>query len=125
MCIRDRLHVIVDAHIYDRHVDIVRELIARPQYSAPRVSLDVYKRQALEYVKVKETISNAELEDSMYASRLDQLDEQMENLAASLENRRSRAEELDAELTSTAQRREEMCIRDSLCAVRRAASGCR
>lgn len=34
------LHVIVDAHIYDRHVDIVRELIARPQYPAPRVSLN-------------------------------------------------------------------------------------
>lgn len=34
------LHVIVDAHIYDRHVDIVRELIERPQYSAPRVSLN-------------------------------------------------------------------------------------
>lgn len=33
------LHVIVDAHIYDRHVDIVRELIERPQYPAPRVSL--------------------------------------------------------------------------------------
>ena len=76
MCIRDRyaillmmvarhcdmiagelLHVIVDAHIYDRHVDIVRELIERPQFPAPKVSLnpeavsythlDVYKRQAL------------------------------------------------------------------------------
>lgn len=34
------LHVIVDAHIYDRHVDIVRELIERPQYPAPRVSLN-------------------------------------------------------------------------------------
>lgn len=34
------LHVIVDAHIYDRHVDIVRELIERPQYLAPRVSLN-------------------------------------------------------------------------------------
>lgn len=34
------LHVIVDAHIYDRHVDIVRELIARPQYPAPCVSLN-------------------------------------------------------------------------------------
>lgn len=34
------LHVIVDAHIYDRHVDVVRELIARPQYPAPRVSLN-------------------------------------------------------------------------------------
>lgn len=34
------LHVIVDAHIYDRHVDIVRELIERPQYPAPKVSLN-------------------------------------------------------------------------------------
>ena len=34
------LHVIVDAHIYDRHVDIVRELISRPQYPAPKVSLN-------------------------------------------------------------------------------------
>lgn len=34
------LHVIVDAHIYDRHVDIVRELIVRPQYPAPTVRLN-------------------------------------------------------------------------------------
>ena len=34
------VHVIADAHIYDRHVDIVRELIDRPQFDAPRVSLN-------------------------------------------------------------------------------------
>jgi thymidylate synthase len=34
------LHVIADAHIYDRHVDIVCELIARPQHPAPRVTLN-------------------------------------------------------------------------------------
>lgn len=34
------LHVIVDAHIYDRHIGIVRELIERPQYPAPKVSLN-------------------------------------------------------------------------------------
>ena len=34
------LHVIADAHIYDRHVDIVRELIERPQYPAPKVTLN-------------------------------------------------------------------------------------
>ena len=34
------LHVIVDAHIYDRHVPIVRELIARPQHPAPTVRLN-------------------------------------------------------------------------------------
>ncbi len=34
------VHVISDAHIYDRHVDIIRELITRPQYPAPKVTLD-------------------------------------------------------------------------------------
>lgn len=34
------LHVIADAHIYDRHVDIVKELINRPTYPAPKVSLN-------------------------------------------------------------------------------------
>lgn len=34
------LHVIADAHIYDRHVDIVRELIARETYPAPKVRLN-------------------------------------------------------------------------------------
>ncbi|MDD5822904.1 MAG: thymidylate synthase [Firmicutes bacterium] len=35
------VHVISDAHIYDRHVDIVKELITRPQYPAPKVSLNL------------------------------------------------------------------------------------
>ena len=34
------LHVIADAHIYDRHVGIVEELIARPCYPAPTVQLN-------------------------------------------------------------------------------------
>lgn len=34
------VHVIADAHIYDRHVDIVRELIERPQYPAPSFRLN-------------------------------------------------------------------------------------
>ncbi len=34
------LHVIADAHIYDRHVPIVRELISRERYAAPRVWLN-------------------------------------------------------------------------------------
>ena len=36
------VHVIADAHIYDRHVDIVRELISRPTYPAPKVRLNPY-----------------------------------------------------------------------------------
>lgn len=34
------VHMIADAHIYDRHVDVVRELISRPQHAAPKVSLN-------------------------------------------------------------------------------------
>ena len=34
------VHMIADAHIYDRHVDIIRELISRPTYPAPTVRLN-------------------------------------------------------------------------------------
>ncbi len=34
------VHVIADAHIYDRHVEIVRELITRPTYDAPKFWLN-------------------------------------------------------------------------------------
>ena len=29
------VHVIADAHIYDRHIPLVKELISRPTYDAP------------------------------------------------------------------------------------------
>lgn len=34
------MHVIADAHIYDRHIEIVKEMIKRPTYPAPRVHLN-------------------------------------------------------------------------------------
>ena len=34
------VHMIADAHIYDRHVPIIQELIEREQYPAPKVSLN-------------------------------------------------------------------------------------
>ena len=34
------VHVIADAHIYDRHIPIVKELIERPCYPAPKVTLN-------------------------------------------------------------------------------------
>lgn len=34
------VHVIADAHIYDRHVPIVEEIIARTPYEAPRLVMD-------------------------------------------------------------------------------------
>lgn len=33
------VHVIADAHIYDRHVNIIKELISRKEYPAPKVWL--------------------------------------------------------------------------------------
>lgn len=34
------VHVIADAHIYDRHIPLVRELIERPQYPAPILKIN-------------------------------------------------------------------------------------
>ncbi|MBQ1301109.1 MAG: thymidylate synthase [Erysipelotrichaceae bacterium] len=34
------IHVIADAHIYDRHVEIIKELIKRDEYPAPKVWLN-------------------------------------------------------------------------------------
>lgn len=34
------MHVIADAHIYDRHVPLIEELISRKQFKAPKVTLD-------------------------------------------------------------------------------------
>ena len=34
------MHCITDAHIYDKHVDLIKELITRPTYPAPKVSLN-------------------------------------------------------------------------------------
>ena len=34
------VHVIADAHIYDRHVPIIKEMIERPRFSAPKFELN-------------------------------------------------------------------------------------
>jgi thymidylate synthase len=34
------VHVIADAHIYDRHIPLVKELIGRPQYPAPKFKMN-------------------------------------------------------------------------------------
>ena len=34
------VHVIADAHIYDRHIPIVEEILAQPQYDAPKFTLN-------------------------------------------------------------------------------------
>ncbi|MDR2634855.1 MAG: thymidylate synthase [Clostridiales bacterium] len=34
------VHVIADAHIYDRHIETVKEMIKNPQYDAPKLTLN-------------------------------------------------------------------------------------
>ncbi len=34
------VHVIADAHIYDRHVPVIKELIKRPQFDAPKLVIN-------------------------------------------------------------------------------------
>ena len=34
------VHNITDCHVYDRHIDIAKELINRPEHAAPKVSLN-------------------------------------------------------------------------------------
>ncbi|SDB26295.1 thymidylate synthase [Eubacterium oxidoreducens] len=40
MRVGEFVHVIADAHIYDRHIPLVKELITREQYPAPKVTLN-------------------------------------------------------------------------------------
>lgn len=54
------VHVISDAHIYDRHVDIVKELIARPQYPAPKVTLNPEVKSFYDYTVDDLTVENYE-----------------------------------------------------------------
>lgn len=61
------VHVIADAHIYDRHVDIVRELIERPQHPAPEFSLDPevtdFYDFTTDHLRIGEYIRNPQVKD--------------------------------------------------------------
>ena len=34
------VHVIADAHIYDRHIPVIKEMIERPQFNAPKLKIN-------------------------------------------------------------------------------------
>ena len=40
MQVGELVHVIADAHIYDRHIPIIEELIKRPAFAAPKFILN-------------------------------------------------------------------------------------
>ena len=45
------VHVISDAHIYDRHIPIIKELIERPQYPAPKFWLNPEIKDFYQFTK--------------------------------------------------------------------------
>ena len=49
MEVGELVHVIADAHIYDRHVDIIKELIQRPMYPAPVFKMNPEKKDFYEF----------------------------------------------------------------------------
>ena len=52
------VHVIADAHIYDRHIPIVKELIERESFDAPKVELDKSITNFYDFTPDSFTITN-------------------------------------------------------------------
>ena len=128
----DRLHA--------RRVELDREIseVTREQRACQKRIDDA----SLSLAKLRESLSNAEVEDTMYASRLEQIDADAEEVEASLASRRTRADELEdalegarerraagqdaiaaAERDLAARRREESAARDALAQVRSELAG--
>lgn len=52
------VHVIADAHIYDRHIPIVEELVSRPSFDAPKVTLDPTVTDFYKFTSESFTVEN-------------------------------------------------------------------
>ncbi len=59
------VHVIADAHVYDRHVPIVKELIERPMFKAPKLVID---EGITDFYKF--TVDNIRLEGYEYGEKI-------------------------------------------------------
>jgi len=51
MKVGEFIHVIADAHIYDRHISVIKELIERPTYPAPKVWLNPEIKDFYDFTK--------------------------------------------------------------------------
>lgn len=54
------VHVIADAHIYDRHVPIIKEMIERPQFAPPKFTLNPEIKDFYKFTKDDIKIENYE-----------------------------------------------------------------
>lgn len=62
------VHVIADAHIYDRHVDIVKKIIEKPQHKAPKLIMDKTITNFYDF-----TVDSFKLEDYEYEKLEDKI----------------------------------------------------
>ena len=58
MNVGELVHVIADAHIYDRHIPIIKELISRPQYDAPKFTLNPEVKDFYEFTRNDVMVEN-------------------------------------------------------------------
>lgn len=58
MNVGEFVHVIADAHIYDRHVDLIKELITRPTYDAPTFWLNPEIKDFYKFTKDDVRVDN-------------------------------------------------------------------
>lgn len=67
MRVGELVHVIADAHIYDRHVPIVKELIERPQYDAPKFWLNPNIKDFYQFttddIKITDYVTGEQIKD--------------------------------------------------------------
>ncbi len=62
------LHVIADAHIYDRHIPIIRELIERPAYDAPKFWINPEIKDFYQF-----TVEDFELRDYQHGPKIENI----------------------------------------------------
>ena len=65
MQVGELVHVIADAHIYDRHIPLVKELIKRQTYDAPVFRMNPDVKDFYEF-----TVDDFELEDYKYGPQI-------------------------------------------------------
>ena len=67
MRVGELVHVIADAHIYDRHVPIVKQLIERPQYDAPKFWLNPDIKDFYQFttddIKITDYVTGEQIKD--------------------------------------------------------------
>ncbi len=57
------LHVIADAHIYDRHVPIIERLIEQPQFDSPKLVIDENVKDFYDFTKQSFSFENYKYND--------------------------------------------------------------